>query len=136
MMIKYHHFPIPRNLRIITQFASTELLLRIVNYKCHCFSKTVAFIITKIRVNQQLDLILPLLTLILLGSFISIFNHLRLCLAIAIHSFKYSYLFILGTNILTSCCLDTYFIPKFGRLIKQIKNDNSRPQQDEGSAHA
>ena len=67
------------------------------------------------------------------------FNHLKLCIATAIHNFKwlkiYSYLFNLNTNIDKSWCLDTHFIPNNGDLVdrkKQIKNDTSHDQQDKG----
>ena len=49
---------------------------------------------------------------------------------------NYSYLFNLRPTIYKSWWLNTDFLPNnsdlFNRLIKQIENDNSRDQQDEG----
>ena len=52
---------------------------------------------------------------------------------------NYPYLLNLSTHICKSCYLDTQLDTQFvsnngdfGRLIKQIKNDNSRDQRDEG----
>ena len=48
---------------------------------------------------------------------------------------NYSHVFNLSTNICKSWCLDTY-LQWLGRLIKQIKNDNNRDQQDRGNKHS
>ena len=80
------------------------------------------------------------LTLILLGSFIDIFSHLKLCLATATHNFKWLKI----THICLICAQKylqilmfkhTFYsqLQGFGRLIKANKNDNSRDQQDEGN---
>ena len=59
---------------------------------------------------------------ILLSLFIWIFNHLRLCLATAIHNLKWvkithEYLFNLRPNIYKSWCLSSHLIPYNSDLI-------------------
>ena len=67
-----------------------------------------------------------------LFKFIQIFNHLRLCLATAIHNLKwlknYPYLFNLRSNIDQILMFKHSFHTH--RLIKRINNDNSGDQQD------
>ena len=80
-----------------------------------------------------------ILTLVLPSWFIQIFTHLKLSLASATHNFKwllqvaenYLYLFYLSLKVCKSRCLDTshFQYQWFSRLIKQIKNNNSRDQQ-------